>query len=175
MPFNGVFVRIEEFSEAYESRIEDFILVAKENRRKTLSMYLGGVVIECFLKKLLVQKYNIAGRKGIKYWYDLNIIEELSEKDNVLKEEYKEKRIMDNPYHDYSKALELLGLSDNLPENIENKIKLVYNPLKQEKTDFTDLRYRAEKDIETEEFEEWLASFREVHNWINDQKQRIED
>lgn len=102
MPFNGVFVRIEEFSEAYESRIEDFILVAKENRSKTLSMYLGGVVIE-------------------------------------------------------------------------NKIKLVYNPLKQEKTDFTDLRYRAEKDIETEEFEEWLASFREVHNWINDQKQRIED
>lgn len=172
MELDSAFDKIENFSGAYKSRLKDFRILTQDNKRKIISMHLGGIIIECFLKMLIVQKYDIIGRRNFD-WFSFEAVKELSLQDNVLKEEYKAKATLNNPSHYFNKALELLGLSDNLPDNIVKKINLVYNPLTNT-NNFIDLRYIDEKDMELEQFKEWLNSFKEVHNWLNEQKQRIE-
>ncbi|MDY4575323.1 MAG: hypothetical protein SPD90_09725, partial [Intestinibacter sp.] len=55
----------EDFGEAYHSRKKDLQSIDGIDR-KILKMHWGGVIVECFVKYLIVQKYSMNKRRKSK-------------------------------------------------------------------------------------------------------------
>lgn len=104
-PFN------ESFGLALEARRRDFKVLydcnKMSNDHECLLMHLGGIVVECFLKDLIVNRYGIAYKRD-KYWYSSKAHSKLSTKSNIKKKEYRDGATVDNPGHDLLLALQLL-------------------------------------------------------------------
>ncbi len=81
---------IENYENAYIDRKKDFTVLRKANR-KVLTMYTGGIYLECLLKTVIIKKHRVQksilvyeGSQRIIYWYfwGFNELSELEDPDN---------------------------------------------------------------------------------------------
>lgn len=166
----------EDFEEAYYSRKEDLRSINNLNR-KIMEMHWGGIVIECFVKFLVIEKYSMNKMRK-----NNNKIAQLFSDytENILREkENGGYQLTKNDYNDYGFKL---SEGHNFIALIENKLKItisgeidyylniVYNPLEYEEQNkcFIDLRYESEdlQGIE-EKYQQWKTSYKKVMTWLN--------
>ncbi|KYH30635.1 hypothetical protein CLTEP_25320 [Clostridium tepidiprofundi DSM 19306] len=173
------------FEDIYESRKDDFeTLTDHKINRKVLLMHIGGIVIECFVKYLIMYKYDITKRKLDKnnYWYDedrfnkLINIESTSGK-QVDKKDYSKYALIlyrnSHEGHDFCYLIkEHLKFDRN---NIQDALDTVYNPLGKDKECFIDLRYYDEYSDEITEYiyNNWNISYNKVIKWLYKQSDTI--
>lgn len=172
------FKDIENYEDAYKERINEYMQISKlDNEMKILLMHLGGIVIEIYLKSILVKVNGIKKSHGKKKWYNSATHEDIMSRGNIKTKDFPE-ATCENPEHDIEKAIkdinELNGLlTDNV--NMEKNLKLINNPLG-EKNGYIDLRYKSYNDIDgiDDLFERWEKSFRELYRWIVKNSKNIE-
>lgn len=177
MSANNVLSDIEDYDSAYYSRLDDFRII-KNERRKIMAMHLGGVVIECLLKSLIIKKYGITKAKATTSWFDQSAVVKLLELNNPTKAQYNTQKTLDNPGHELQSALRLLEeLADIMPIDIESKLKQVFNPLqcRNDRSTYIELRYCTEGRFTDHEFDTWFTNFQDCINWINSQKYKISE
>lgn len=165
-------INIEEnYEQAYHDRLKDLIrLNTKEDPRKTFSMHLGGVIIECLLKKLIVQKYNITKVRAYNnyQWFTQSVYEAFKSQGDIEKKEF-QKKCIQNPEHRLIDALKLLDeIYANIPDDINEKLEKLCNPLQTHDCDYIDLRYKPENGVSEQDFTAWCEDFKDVLRWIED-------
>ncbi|MCK4257963.1 MAG: hypothetical protein KAX49_03245 [Halanaerobiales bacterium] len=167
---------IENFEEAYRSRWEDFKVLKKGNR-KILCMHLGGVLIECLLKSLIVKKYKIKKeKKKQSLWFNDTAFNELVSIDNPTTPIYRGKKTAENPGHKLHKALDQLQELSNNMSYIEQKLKEIANPYPRDcDCSFIDLRYLDEEEVTDTEFDAWFEDFSDCIRWLNKHKSNIRE
>ena len=139
----------EDFGEAYHSRKKDLQSIDGIDR-KILKMHWGGVIVECFVKYLIVQKYSMNKRRKSKIgqWFS-------DYTENILREkEQQGHQLTGNDYKEYACDLESghnfimwirKRLKFTIAGEIDDALNIVYNPLEYEgKRCFIDLRYESE-------------------------------
>lgn len=172
----------EDFFKAYRSRMKDFMELKKvSDKHETLIMHLGGVIIECYLKHLIVLKYGIKKYRYVKntsYWFNEESVSLISSKRNSTKDFIRQNSEAKNPGHDLLYAIKSLSeLDDLLVDNKEimEKIKNIQDPLAKNKSTYIDLRYRENQYFKgTDIFDDWMKDFNEVIKWLLNKSQNIE-
>lgn len=161
----------EDFFEAYRSRLNDFMFLknSKDNH-KMLIMHLGGVIIECYLKHLIVRKYNIKKyifAKNSMYWCSEETANQLNH-NNLRNEDIKNCSELLNPGHDLEEAIKALPeLNNIINEDISIKLRHIQDPLNQNKPTYIDLRYRKNDFFdEAEKIDRWISDFIDIQIWI---------
>lgn len=174
-------IDIEDFEKAYKERFKDYIRLKKDYQdHPVMLMHLGGVIIECYLKSLIISKYKIKQR--IKNdWYSEDSVKFIKEsRTNITKEQFRElKHDKGNPGHDIEKAYKQLDELDSLiASNIDlvKKISNIKNPIGKNFTNFIDLRYETKESFEdiNKKFEKWEKDFKEVLNWLKEHSSEVE-
>lgn len=172
---------IEDLQEVYESRKEDFNILEGFNiNRRVLMMHLGGIVIECFVKSIILYKFGITKRrKGVNgLWYNEesygNILHIERTLNQVTKREYVDNGLIvfggAKEGHDFPTLIQKhLGFDR---ATIQDDLDRVYNPLEKGNDCFIDLRYCDENDVEiTDElYMEWKESFNNLCIWMDKQR-----
>jgi len=102
------FTDIEDFEEAYNSRWNDLHIL--NGNRKIISMHIGGIIIECLLKSLIVKKYRIKKCKGLEYWYNESIANTLDGIPNLNNRQLKDSKTVVNPKHSVNHLNSLLHI-----------------------------------------------------------------
>ena len=159
---------IEDFEEAYYSRIQDMKDMSNVDR-KIMKMHWGGVVIVCLVNYIIVEKYDIHKRNKHKkcQWFSSNAENILKAKEqsgeNITNSDYSNNAIKLEDGHNFNTMIkEILQLdTDGINEDLEN----VYEPLGKK---FIDLRYEIE-DLELieENYRKWEESYNKVVEWLN--------
>ncbi|MEJ8554835.1 hypothetical protein [Tepidibacter sp. Z1-5] len=175
------FIDVEDFEEAYECRKEDFNTI-KNKGRKIFCIHLGGIVMECLIKKLVIYKYDITKRKKDKksHWYSECRINLLEDKEKELKQIGKQ--LEKKMYADA--ALKSVGNSHDFPtliarflkldiSSINDDLQMIFNPLDRDKECFIDLRYCSEDEISDDMYSEWKTSYKKCKIWIENQMENI--
>lgn len=184
MESNGL-NEIENFYIAYKERLNEYIFIeekSSDNEFRILLMHIGGIILECYIKSIIVEKKSIVKCKGNsgKHWYDeekINSIEGLlqNEKSKALKEP-----TMLNPGHNIEKAIESIdqSLKEILAskDDIKEDIKIVQNPFRDQRS-YIDLRYSATVDsnLVNNIFLEWRKSFKRLYKWIRETIKILEE
>lgn len=162
----------EDFLKAYKSRMNDFLyLQEKKDDHKILIMHLGGIIIECYLKHLIVKKHDIKKH----YFYENQDVKKIiwcSEQTALIlnNNNNDNKILVENPKHNLMKAIKQLPELDktmSAKKDIRLKLINIQDPLNKRKPTYIDLRYM-ENDIfdEKEKFEKWMDDFKYILNWI---------
>ncbi|MCR1875131.1 hypothetical protein NSA45_04605 [Paraclostridium bifermentans] len=174
-------IDIEDFEKAYKERFKDYQKLKRDYKdHPIMLMHLGGVIIECYLKSLIVKKYRIKQRIK-RDWYSEDSVRFINEsRVNIDKTKFRElKYDKGNPGHDIEEAYKQLEELDSLiASNLElsKKFKRIKNPIGKEFTDFIDLRYEIKDSFEDidNEFEEWEKDFKDVLNWLKEHSSEVE-
>lgn len=184
---NHKFIDIEDFQSAYEERLKTFFYLMKQdkdndndNDNKIMIMHLGGIIIECYLKALIVEKNKITKRIGHDIWSNEQQVSEIDSNHQIKRSKIIDSNLgIKNPGHDIINAYKQLDeikdlISSN--EDLTKKFEYIQNPLKKENTNFIDLRYSIKSDFNdiSQEFNEWKNSFKEIYNWLNRNRNIIE-
>ncbi|MGL5749270.1 MAG: hypothetical protein ACRCXT_01995 [Paraclostridium sp.] len=177
-------IEIEEnFEYAYYSREEDLESLRNLDR-KILNMHLGGIVLECFVKYLIVNKYGMNKRRKsrIGEWYSEYTINLLRQKEQLLRQNgeqlkgknYEEFSCNVGSKHNFIDWIKEILIFDT--NNINEDLEIVYSPLGE--NCFIDLRYVSESSIEEEELNrlyiQWQNSYNNVMNWLNHQADNLQ-
>ncbi|MBM7835734.1 hypothetical protein [Clostridium sardiniense] len=169
---------IENFHEAYNERLNEYLCMKKiDDDMKVFLMHWGGIVIEIYLKSILVKVNGIKKSHGNKKWYNSATHEDIMSRGNIKPKDFPE-ATCENPGHDIEKAIQkIVELNELLTDDIdmEKNLKLINNPLG-EKNGYIDLRYKSYNDIDgiDDLFERWEKSFRELYRWIIKNSKSIE-
>lgn len=178
---NYTFVDIEDFQNAYKERLKTYRELEKQYEgHEIILMHLGGIIIECFLKDLIVRKHKITKRIGVKIWntdqqvLQINANHQLSKK-NIVKENLG----INNPEHNLIEAYKKLDEIKDLiasNEDLGRRFEYINNPLKKQGSSFIDLRYSTKSDFNNieEEFELWKNDFKEILVWLANNSRIIE-
>ncbi|MEK5490058.1 hypothetical protein MKZ24_04965 [Paenibacillus sp. FSL R7-0297] len=142
-------IAIEKFDKAYHERSRDMALM-NNNDRKIVAMHLGGIIIECLIKFIVVKHYNIKERDGIWNWIGTR---NLLTATNIIK----------NPSHSLVNGLKLV---DPLYNKIDITIKKLIDRLQRPNgTDYIDLRYFSGV-ITDKEFDDWYDAYIAIRKWL---------
>lgn len=96
---NKGFEDIEDFYSAYNARFKEYRQIESLNPiPKILIMHWGGVVIETYVKFLLVRNKG-AEKERAKFWYTLEKFNYIMSQGNLSKGEYPTYKCADNPQH----------------------------------------------------------------------------
>lgn len=173
------FNAIERYNEAFRSRVNEFTYINRERSDfKILIMHLGGVMLECYLKDIIVEKkrikYSILNNV---YWTDDESIEIALAYENVTKSQMKKVAVCQNPCHNIEKAInEIEELQELMVDNeqIKKYVEIIDKPL--DDNTYIDLRYKSESEYSdlNDKFQSWSNAFREVFRWIRENKENIE-
>lgn len=183
---NNLYDINEDFEGAYKSRLKEFLYLQNANvmDHEVLLMHLGGVIIECYLKHLIIKRFEIkktaSGKKGW-YWLNDDNIEKaiLHDGQNLNKQTVTDFASVKRPDHSLSDCIRAIPEFNAvlLPETeLIEKLENVCNPLNTKSGSFIDLRYRNSKCFENDsaKFHTWLSDFKELLKWIENNKQIIE-
>ncbi len=178
---NHIFIDIEDFQNAYEERLKTYMSLKKESENNEIMiMHLGGIIVECYLKGLIVKKYNITKRKGINIWISQQQVNHILQFNQITNKQIIEQNLgIKNPGHNIIEAYKSLDEIKDLiasNEDLSKKFSYIYNPLRKEKSSFIDLRYSTKSDFNNinEEFVEWTEDFKEIIRWLNKNGKLVE-
>ena len=73
----------EDFEEAYYIRKEDLENLHNIDR-KIMKMHWGGIVVECFVKYIITEKYSMNKMRGLGQWFSSHTENRLREKEQEL-------------------------------------------------------------------------------------------
>ncbi|ELC8425240.1 hypothetical protein QYB63_001839 [Clostridium perfringens] len=172
MDRNG-FKDIENFELAYKERLYEYNFINKKSsvgECRILLMHLGGIVLECYIKSIIINENKIVKSKNNKFWYNedrVNCIEQTAQ--NMRKIEMKN-ATKKNPGHSIREAICSIGVLDEILSDrtdIELHINRIQMPFGDER-EFIDLRYSNVEDKDELEkiFSEWKESFIKLKKWI---------
>ena len=167
MRIEDVLDNIENFEDAYYERLIDLNLV-KSQQRKCLAMHLGGIIIECRLKQLIMKKMKLVKQVSC-YWCNASIISDLRSKENTFQNLTDVKRHLKsvaviNTLHNFQDALKLLPEIDvGRPSNI---FESVSDPLQRNRESYIALRYNSDAEFSDVFFANWYDNFVEARKWI---------
>ena len=145
---------IEDYASAFVERAQDQAVLAKVDRR-IAAMHMGGIVIECRLKALILghfpenQRYWRPGRKS--------------------KHKPSQHCNISNPGHNLEEALnklEELGVIPSPSRQIRDALTAIQNPLPG--YPFIDLRYYS-GSLEASDYERWKGNYQTLKTWFNRQ------
>jgi len=169
---------IENYEKAYMDRKKDFALM-RRNKRKVMSMYLGGIYLECLLKTVIIKKNRIQktiaafeDRKRIIYWFsDLNY----KKLQNIEKPEKIDFRSFNNgfnPEHNLIVALKQIDeLYKNIPAEGIQRLEMLNRPINNQS--FTSLRYTYDEQIPDDIYSEWEENFLYFMNFFHRMKKTL--
>lgn len=173
------FEYIENYDLAVEARLTEFKNINKlRDNFEILLMHLGGIIIECYLKKIIIDKKKIKYSADCNcYWFDDKGLDVALAYKQVSNSQKKRLKVCNNPSHDIGKAInEIYELRELMADNerIIECINIVQKPL--EDSTYIDLRYKSSKEYShlNEKFQVWFLAFRELFVWIKNNKQYIE-
>lgn len=176
---NKGFEEIEDFYSAYKARFKEYSQIKSLSPiPKILIMHWGGVVIETYVKTLLV-KSKSAEKEKCKLWYTLEQFDYIMNQGNLKVKDYPEE-CAKNPLHNIEQGItQIKNLNDLLSddEKINKAINNVTYPLGREtKNGFIDLRYVSPNQISNldELFAKWNESFKRLLRWLMDNTKNIE-
>lgn len=143
-------VRIEDFNRAFHERAIDVTCLSTNNRRIS-HMHIGGIVIECLIKYLIVKYYGIIDRDGIHNWLARKNYSTMGS--NIIK----------NPKHNLVEGLKRLDiLFDQIDFNIKQLIDVLQRPAG---IDYIDLRYDC-SSISDHDYDEWKKAYLAIRKWL---------
>lgn len=173
------FKDIEDFYSAHRERFKEYLDIEKiESKPKILMMHLGGVVIETYIKYVLKTEKSAEKVKG-KLWYTIEGFNIIKGSGNLNKREYAQYSCYEHKDHSIEKAIQDIDfLNDRLTDrrDIINDIKLIENPLNEDRESFIDLRYKSVDNIDDvdEIFDRWQESFKRLLTWLRDNTSGVE-
>ncbi|MFT5874732.1 MAG: hypothetical protein ACI8WT_003709 [Clostridium sp.] len=173
------FEDIENFYLAYKARFKEYGQInSLKDIPKVLIMHWGGIIIEAYVKYLLVK--NTGSEKDRKkLWYTIEKFNDIVIQGNLPKNKYSEYSCAENPGHVIEKGVKSIDVLDDLltdDTSIIDDIKNITYPLgKITKNGFIDLRYIAPESIEDLDdlFTIWNNSFKHLLKWLMDNTKYI--
>lgn len=174
------FEDIEDFYLAYKARFKEYGQIKGLNSiPKILLMHWGGVVIETYVKTLLVRNKGAKKERSM-FWYTLEKFNYIMSQGNLNKADYKVHKCAKNPQHEIEYGITQIDVLNNLltdADKIKEAINTITYPLgKQTKKSFIDLRYVSPDQISNldELFAKWNESFKRLLKWLIDNTENIE-
>ncbi|HAX74207.1 MAG TPA: hypothetical protein DCY20_11855 [Firmicutes bacterium] len=179
------FREIENFELAYAERLKDLIKLHAEDR-KIIVMHVGGIVIECLLKSILVRQHQIT-KEYYRNWYNneaVNGVETSLVENDFSRRKKSEIRqhifsygVCINPEHKIEEAINKISFLYDLyadDEQIRSYVQVIQDPLNV--GSFIDLRYCVQSEhLNIEEvFLNWNQAFQFLHNWVLTNRSHME-
>lgn len=175
---------IENFEDAYDIRKEDLDYI-KGSDRKILNMHMGGIVLECLTKHLIVSTYNMEFRRKSKlgHWYSEytkhKLIDIKNSGKNVEKGDYTKYGCILGQGHNF---IDWIGDKDILNydiSHIRTHLETVYNPIEEDGIkSFIDLRYFSDENLIYGEIDEiytrWEDSYNRCIIWLESKLSTLE-
>lgn len=163
---------IENYEKAYIDRRKDYAVLRRANRR-VLTMYMGGIYLECLLKTVIIRKYKIEksiliheGSRRIIYWYSREGFEGLSRVKEPNNSDYRRFSSAFNPDHNLIVALKQIDeLSSNFPAEGIRRLEMINRPFNN--LGFANLRYVYDEQVPELLYGEWEESFSYFNNYFN--------
>ncbi|MBD2553056.1 hypothetical protein H6G51_07175 [Limnothrix sp. FACHB-708] len=145
---------IEDYASAFVERAQDQAVLAKADRR-IAAMHMGGIVIECRLKALILGYFP----ENQRYWRPHPRSEhQPSQHCNIS-----------NPGHNLEEALnklEEIGVIPSPSSQIRDALTAIQNPLPG--YPFINLRYYG-GSLEASDYERWKVNYQALTTWLNRQ------
>lgn len=177
---NKGFEDIEDFYSAYKARFKEYSQIKSLSPiPKILIMHWGGVVIETYVKTLLVRNTG-AAKERCKLWYTLDKFNDIMNQGNLSKAEYPTYKCAKSPQHNIELGITQIEFLNDLlsdDEKINKAINNITYPLGREtKNGFIDLRYVSPDQIINldELFAKWNESFKRLLKWLMENTNNIE-
>jgi hypothetical protein len=177
---NKGFEDIEDFYSAYNARFKEYRQIGSLNPiPKILIMHWGGIVIETYVKYLLVRNKG-AKKERSKLWYTLEKFNYIMSQGNLSKGNYPLYKCAENPQHSIEQGITQINFLNDLltdDKKINDAINNVTYPLgRVTKNGFIDLRYVSPNQIINldELFVKWNESFKCLLKWLVDNTKNIE-
>ncbi len=178
---NKRFQNLENFYLVYKNRSKEYMQINKLNDTpKILLMYWGGVVIETYIKHIVLQNSGAKKQYG-ELWYTIEKFNYIISQGNKLtKSDYKNYNCAKNPGHEIENGIKSIDFLNNLITSntkILEDIKIISDPLeKRLKYGFIDLRYEVSENIDKldELFSKWNDSFKNLLKWLIENTKNIE-
>lgn len=165
----------ENYEKACIDRKKDFA-VMRRSKRKCMTMYLGGIYIECLLKSVIIRKKKIEkavsiveNRKRKIYWFSHNNYLKLRSMPNPTWNDIR--RINDgfNPEHNLVQALKQIDeLNRTLPADGVKRLEMLNRPINNRS--FTVMRYMYDDEIPDTLYNEWESNFLYFISFFNKMK-----
>lgn len=178
---NYRFIDIENFENAYNERFQDYLNFSKNKQgHEIILMHLGGIIIECYLKSLIVKRYRVTKKLNNRIWSSEQQINQLNSIDQLSNRQIVEQNLgIQNPSHDIVKAYKKLESLENLissNQQISMKFENINNPFGEENGSFINLRYSTKQNFNNiqQKFNEWEDDFRYVLRFLIEQSNNIE-
>ena len=180
---NYDFVDIEDYYSAYKDRLADYLNIfknLKQDSQKVLLMHLGGIIIECYIKYIIVRVHDIKKSRRNTLWYSEKVFNNISNQKNLEKKYINEQATKNNPGHNIRKGIEEIdnSLKDVIEQdkNINKAIEIIQNPLLSlyknkngyDEIEYIDLRYISSNEITNIDilFDEWKKYFSDLNKWL---------
>lgn len=169
---------IENYEKAYMDRKKDFALMRK-NKRKVMTMYLGGIYIECLLKTVIIKKNKVKktiavfeNRRRVIYWYSDVNYRKLQSMKKPDKKDYKRLNDGFNPEHNLILALKQIDeFYKNISEEGIRRLEMLNKPVNNQS--FTSLRYTYDDQIPDELYKQWEENFLYFMNFFHKMKKNL--
>ena len=166
---------IENYEKAYIDRKKDFALM-RRNNRKVMSMYLGGIYLECLLKTVIIKKNKIQktiavfeNRQRVIYWYSDTSYRKLQNIENPGKKDYQKFNNGFNPEHNLILALKQIDeFYKNIPQEGIRRLEMLNRPINNQS--FTSLRYTYDEQIPNDVYDQWEENFLYFMNFFHRMK-----
>lgn len=173
---NKGFRDIEDFYSAHRERLREYLKIKKiGDDPKILMMHLGGIIVETYVK-YIIKNNNDAKKVRGDYWYTERGFNSIMNNRNMPTKEYKNFSCYKNKRHSIEEAIKDVNDLNNRLTSIDiiNDIKLVQNPLNQDRECFIDLRYKSSNNIDNldEIYTRWEKSFKSLLRWL---RENLED
>ncbi|MBF8984518.1 hypothetical protein IZY60_13310 [Lutibacter sp. B2] len=169
----------EDYNKVYHERKRD--LAHNINNRNILSMHLGGIIIECYLKNLVIKKFRITKTRLKNLWYGEQLYNALNSQNNLRNPELKKDAII-NPGHNLVTTIKdhLEELDAVMPSDIVEKLKRIEDPLNKSNetkriSTYIDIRYCAENLFNQDHYNQWFSAFIDVLKWLDDNVSLIQE
>lgn len=162
---------IENYENAYIDRKKDFTVLRKANR-KVLTMYMGGIYLECLLKTVIIKKQKVLksilvyeGRRRVIYWYNKVGFDKLTELEDPDNSDYRRLSCGFNPDHNLITALKQIDeLSRTFPAEGIRRLEMINRPFNN--LGFANLRYVYDDQIPDSLYNEWEENFVYFNNYF---------
>ncbi|WP_120750171.1 hypothetical protein [Paenibacillus ginsengarvi] len=142
-------VDIEKFDRAYHERSIDLSQI--KQMRRIAAMHLGGVIIECLIKSIIVKYYGINQRNRITEWIATRNIPRSG------------RNIIQNPSHRLFQGIQLITpLFNRVDTNIIAFLNVLQRP---NGIEYIDLRYHS-GNITNQQYEDWLKAYTAIRAWL---------
>ncbi|NSW90771.1 MAG: hypothetical protein HPY74_08885 [Firmicutes bacterium] len=166
---------VENYEKACIDRKKDFAIMRRSNR-KVMTMYLGGIYIECLLKSVIIKKKKIEKAVSVRennririYWYSESNYRKLQSIPKPSKNDYINLHDGFNPEHNLISALKQIEeLNRTLPAEGVKKLEMLNRPVNNKS--FTNIRYMYDDEISEILYNEWESNFLYFMNFFNRMK-----